>query len=138
MRTLIKVFFLCIILTIIPISLFSQITLTIEIEGLKNSDGQILLEFNNEKGEKIMGIKKNIIEKKCVIVINDLKPGKYAFKYFHDENKNEDLDCNWIGIPKEGFGFANNATGMFGPPSFKKTIFELKQTTTLKCTPIYY
>ena len=138
MRTLIKLFFLCIILTIIPISLFSQITLTIEIDGLNNSDGQILLEFNNEKGEKIMGIKKNIIEKKCVIVINDLKPGKYAFKYFHDENKNEDLDCNWIGIPKEGFGFANNATGMFGPPSFKKTIFELKQTTTLKCTPIYY
>jgi uncharacterized protein (DUF2141 family) len=131
-------FLMSVISTIIPLDLFGQVSLTIEINELQNNDGQVLLEFSNEKGEKIMGFTKNIEEKKCVIVVNNLKPGKYAFKYFHDENKNENLDCNWLGIPTEGFGFSNNAKGTFGPPSFKNTIFELKQSTTVKCKPIYY
>jgi uncharacterized protein (DUF2141 family) len=105
---------------------------------LQNNNGQVLLEFSNEKGAKIRGIVQPISGKKCIIVIKNLKPGKYAFKYFHDENKNEKLDTNWIGVPTEGFGFSNNAEGMFGPPSFDKTIFTLKENLTLKCSPINY
>ena len=114
-------------------TLVGQFSLTIEINGLINNDGQVLLEFSNEKGEHILGITQNIVENKCIIVIKNLEPGKYAFKYFHDENKNETLDLNWIGIPKEGYGFSNNASGIFGPPSFKKMIFVMIGDTTLKC-----
>jgi uncharacterized protein (DUF2141 family) len=67
-----------------------------------------------------------------------LKPGKYAFKYFHDENNNnKKMDTNVIGIPKEGYGFSNNAKGRFGPPDFKDTIFEIKNDTTIICTINY-
>jgi uncharacterized protein (DUF2141 family) len=111
--------------------------LTIEINDLRNSNGQILLEFTNEKGEKITGIAQNITDNKCVIVVNNLKQGKYAFKYFHDENKNENLDANWMKIPKEGYGFSNNAKGTFGPPAFEKTIFEINENTVLKCVTKY-
>jgi len=120
-----------------PLSSFSQFTLTIEINGLRNNIGQVLLEYSNEKGVRIMGITKNLVDKKCIFVIKNLRPGKYAFKYFHDENKNENLDLNWIGIPKEGYGFSNNAKGTLGPPSFEKTIFVLMENTTLMCTPKY-
>lgn len=120
-----------------PLSSFSQLTLTIEIEGLQNNDGQVILEFSNEKGEKIKGITQDIADHTCIIVVNNLNPGKYAFKYFHDKNKNEKLDLKWMGIPKEGYGFSNNAKGTFGPPSFEKTIFEIVGNTTLKCTPTY-
>lgn len=133
-----KVILLFCVTSLIPFNLLGQFYLTIEINGLQNSNGHVLLEFCNENGEKIIGVTKNIENKKCVIVIKNLEPGKYAFKYFHDENKNENLDCNWLGIPTEGFGFSNNAKGIFGPPSFKKTIFELKQSIIVKCTPIYY
>ena len=134
-----KILFIMLLISpIMSFSLDTQFTLTIEIKGLQNSHGQVLLEFSNEKGEKIMGITQKIDDKKCNIVIDNLKPGKYSFKYFHDENKNENLDCNWIGIPIEGFGFSNNAKGTFGPPPLKNTIFELKQSTTVKCTPVYY
>ena len=34
-------------------TLFGQLTLTIEINGLKNNNGQVHLEFSNENGEKI-------------------------------------------------------------------------------------
>jgi uncharacterized protein (DUF2141 family) len=123
--------------SVMPVACFSQFVLTIEINDLRNSNGQILLEFTNEKGEKITGIAQNITDNKCVIVVNNLKQGKYAFKYFHDENKNENLNVNWMKIPKEGYGFSNNAKGTFGPPPFEKTIFEIKEDKILKCVTKY-
>lgn len=47
-----------------------------------------------------------------------LPPGRYAVIVFHDENDNRLLDTNFLGIPNEGYGFSNNATGLMGPPSF--------------------
>jgi len=132
-----KNLFLILFITVMPLASFSQFVLTIEINDLRNSNGQILLELSNEKGEKITGIAQNITDNKCVIVVNNLKQGKYAFKYFHDENKNENLDVNWMKIPKEGYGFSNNAKGTFGPPAFEKTIFEINENTFLKCVTKY-
>jgi uncharacterized protein (DUF2141 family) len=60
-----------------------------------------------------------------VVVFDNVKPGKYAVSVLHDENKNKDLDQNRLGIPKEGFGFSNNAMGAIGPPSFEKAAIEL-------------
>ena len=130
-------FLILFVLTVIPLNSFGQVTLSIEINQLRNNNGQVLLEFNNEKGERIMGITQKIVDAKCTIVIKNLTPGKYAFKYFHDENNNNDIDVNWLGIPKEGYGFSNDANGTFGPPPFKKMIFEIKGDTILKYVPNY-
>jgi uncharacterized protein (DUF2141 family) len=48
----------------------------------------------------------------------NLSPGEYAIAAIHDENSNHKLDRNMIGIPKEGFGFANNPRVMLSAPSF--------------------
>ena len=61
----------------------------------------------------------------------DLKPGTYAITVFQDMNANEELDTNFIGIPKEPYGFSNNVMGTFGPPSFEQSKFEVKGETTL-------
>jgi len=116
---------------------FSQTNLSIEISELRNSKGKVLLEFNDENEKVLEGYSEKISNNNCVIVIKDLKPGKYAFKFFHDENNDEKLNTNFMGIPKEGYGFSNNASGKFGPPSFNKMIFEVNQSDTLKCTPSY-
>ncbi|MDO8289359.1 MAG: DUF2141 domain-containing protein [Parvibaculum sp.] len=47
-----------------------------------------------------------------------LPPGRYAVIVFHDENDNALLDMNALGIPIEGYGFSNNASGFFSAPSF--------------------
>lgn len=50
-------------------------------------------------------------------VMENLPPGDYGVVAIHDENKNHKLDRNFIGIPKEGFGFANNPhIGLSAPP----------------------
>jgi uncharacterized protein (DUF2141 family) len=49
-----------------------------------------------------------------------LSPGRYAVIAIDDENDNGRLDENIFGVPTEGYGFSNDATGFLslGAPSF--------------------
>lgn len=53
----------------------------------------------------------------------DIPPGTYAMAVVHDENKNGKLDVNWLGVPREGYGFSNDATGVLGSPPFAAVSF---------------
>ena len=53
----------------------------------------------------------------------NIPPGKYAIAVIHDENMNGKLDANWLGIPKEGYGFSNTAKGVVGAPLFSAASF---------------
>lgn len=124
-------------LIIFPLLAECQYKLTIEVSPLRNNTGEVLLELSNEKGERTGGFVSSIVEKKCIVIVENLNSGKYAFRYFHDENKNKKLDTNLIGMPKEGFGFSNNAKGKFGPPSFKQMIFKVDKDSMIICKPSY-
>lgn len=65
------------------------------------------------------------------VVFEGILEGVYAVSIIHDENENGELDSNFFGIPKEGFGFSNDAMGTFGPPSFEKASFNLKEKSAL-------
>ena len=54
-----------------------------------------------------------------VISVGDLPPGKYAVSVFQDIDWNAELDTNFIGYPKEPFGFSA-PMGKFGPPDFNE------------------
>jgi uncharacterized protein (DUF2141 family) len=54
------------------------------------------------------------------VVFDGIPPSDYGVVTLHDENKNMKLDNNLLGIPKEGFGFANNPHAVFGPPGFRQ------------------
>ena len=126
--------FLC---SLILLSFQKPASLRIEINNLNNSKGQIVLDLQDENKNSIKAVFQEIKDNHCIITIKDLSPGKYTFRYFHDRNRNKELDTNWIGMPKEGFGFSNNAKGKFGPPKHEKTIFYFTSETIMICTPIY-
>lgn len=52
------------------------------------------------------------------VVIPGLAPGRYAVAAFHDTDGNGDLTLWPIGMPREAYGFSNDARGRFGPPPF--------------------
>ena len=56
--------------------------------------------------------------------LEDIPPGTYALAVIHDENMNGKLDTNFLGIPKEGYGFSNGAKSLLGAPSFSAASFE--------------
>lgn len=63
-------------------------------------------------------------EKTATCVFTDVKPGVYAISAFHDENQNNDLDRNFLGIPKEDWCTSRNAKGIMGPPKFADAKFQ--------------
>jgi uncharacterized protein (DUF2141 family) len=72
------------------------------------------------------------------LVFENIPPGEYAISVMHDVNNNGELDKNAMGIPKEGFGFSNDAAGTFGPPGFDKAKFILPREGELVITLKYY
>jgi uncharacterized protein (DUF2141 family) len=105
--------------------------LVIQVKGLKNTNGKVNIalynsgsSFNNSN----QAFKTAIVPINAIpleILFDSLPPGEYAFAVFHDENSNQNLDQNFLGIPKEGFGFSNNASGSFGPPSYENAKFNV-------------
>ncbi|RMG81974.1 MAG: DUF2141 domain-containing protein [Bacteroidetes bacterium] len=125
------------ILLILFTDAFAQNRLTIKIDSIKSNAGVIRLILFDKNENTIAEISSKIIDKSTTITIDSLLDGTYALKYFHDENSNEKLDANWIGIPTEGIGFSNNAKVMFGPPAFEEMIFEVKKDTIFLLHPTY-
>jgi uncharacterized protein (DUF2141 family) len=104
---------------------FSQLKLEVEITGLRNDKGNLMLQLFDQN-EKVLKQDMTPIDKgRCSFVFEGLAPGKYAVRYYHDENLNGKMDTNLVGKPVEGYGFSNNVIGKFGPPPFVKWLFEL-------------
>lgn len=111
--------------------------LKIKITNIKKPTGMIRLaayspdqEFLGE--ETATALNSPVNQKGEVIVaINNLPLGTYAISVYHDEDGNGDLDSNFMGIPKEPYGFSNNARGLFGPPKYKSARFDFKEDSQM-------
>lgn len=55
----------------------------------------------------------------------EVPPGAYGVVVLDDENSNEKLDRNIFGIPKEGFGLANNPHVGLSAPAFDKAVVQV-------------
>ncbi len=136
MRKVIGIIIICLITA--PLTYINaQSILTVEIVNLENNIGVVIVDLMDKDEESVMDLTSEIKDNKCTLIFKDLKNGQYAIRYFHDENKNEELDTNFIGIPKEGFGFSNDAIGKFGPKDFSEWLFEVSGDTSLTMTTKY-
>ena len=101
--------------------------LAIEVRGVRSDAGRLFVAVHTPSegakfpaGESMYaGLQQQAREGAIRFVLRDLPAGRYAVNAFHDENGNGDLDTNVLGIPKEGYGFANDPPANFGPPSFE-------------------
>lgn len=55
----------------------------------------------------------------------NVAPGTYAIALLHDENDNGKADRVLGMMPREGFGFSNDAPVNMGPPSFSDAAIEV-------------
>ena len=116
---------------------YSQYKLDIEISEIRNNKGNIMLQLFDGK-EKVLNQRQSAIkDNKCLFSFNNLTPGKYAVRYYHDENMNGNMETNLVGKPTEGYGFSNNVIGKFGPPPFEKWLFEIDDDKKIVLKPTY-
>ena len=123
---------LSLLLFLLPACLFAQNKLSIKIHGVKTSDGHInvaiydredhFLSFDKVYRADSTRARQGITS----IDIEDLPPGDYALAIFHDENGNQQLDKNWLGIPKEAVGFSRTGMKRFGPPSYHECVLHIR------------
>ena len=87
-----------------------------------------------EKGGAAPGITQGtieMVEPGSVTYRYELPPGTYAIGIFHDANLNNRLDNYFFGVPREQYGFSNNARGFMGPPSFEDAAFSVEGKTEI-------
>jgi uncharacterized protein (DUF2141 family) len=131
-RTFTILFFLA------PVTFLSaQSSLTVEIVDLESNKGVVVVDLLDKYEESVMDTIVNITDHKCTIVFKDLKNDQYAIRYFHDENRDDEMDTNILGMPKEGFGFSNDAFGKMGPKKFSEWLFEVSGDTKIRMTTKY-
>jgi uncharacterized protein (DUF2141 family) len=105
-------------------------TLVVRFNGINSNNGNLIVALcnsdENYKNHKYPFIGKTIPINKntATLEIDDLPFGDYAIKAFHDEDANNDLNTNILGIPTEDYGFSNNARGIFGPPGWEDAKFK--------------
>jgi len=109
----------------------SECSLVVHVDGIRNQKGDIGVSLftssdgwpeNNDKAF-LHGPHPFSGDKATVTL--EVPAGRYGVAVIHDENSNHKLDRNFFGIPKEGFGFANNPKVFLTPPDFKTASVEV-------------
>lgn len=107
-------------------------SITINISGLKEVRGNLLIAFyNNEKDfltphKAVYERTVRVTAKTQTVKMQNIARGTYAVAIIHDVNSNGKLDTNFLGIPTEPVGVSRNARNRFGPPQYNDARFEYR------------
>jgi len=100
--------------------------LAVEVSGLNPQRGNVCLRlFSRAQGFPTGN--ESVVQDRCAAVTGGavmvnfagLTAGNYAVSVLHDENSDQALNRNALGIPTEGIGFSRNPRIIAGPPSFR-------------------
>ena len=108
--------------------------LTVEAKNFASSEGMAYVVLLDKEENAVKRITVPIHDRQVQYSFNGLPAGVYAVKLYHDTNNNKVLDKGLFGIPKESWGCSNNVKASFGPPSFARMLFELKNSRNVSIT----
>jgi uncharacterized protein (DUF2141 family) len=98
--------------------------ISVPIQGLRNSQGMVRCGLFNsaatfrQPSKEFRGVAVPIANQQATCVFAEVPPGTYAVAVFHAENNETQIQTNFLGQPKEGYGFSRNPSTTFGAPDF--------------------
>ena len=113
-------------------------TLTVEVSGMDRIDGTVRIGLYQGADDflapdrVLYGADVRVDARIVRHTFRNLPAGEYAISIFHDENDNGVLDTGWFGIPKEPYGFGNDARGSFGPPDYRDVVLRLSEGESVR------
>lgn len=106
---------------------------------IASAKGQLIVGFfKDEKSFKDGKPHKRLIYNKSAVkngrmeITVAIEPGVYGVSVLDDENSNNDMDYNMLGIPQEGFGFSNYYHTTLSRPKLKDFVVDLGKQTTVE------
>jgi uncharacterized protein (DUF2141 family) len=117
-----------------------QMPITIEVTGFQNAEGncRIAIFLGPDRfNDPDFAIAKEVVaiadghatwDSSLELPLERINPGdsfSLAVSAYHDQNENQKLDKNALGMPLERYGFSNNPKRGFGPPKYRETSIEV-------------
>ena len=136
MKILIASYFL--LLTVVCPLEKQNVDLTISVTGMTEIGGTIQIGIYNKKDDfpkvdhEYMVVRSEVVGPNWIHTVSDLPTGEYAIAAYHDVNSDRECNRNFIGIPKELYGFSNNVRPIFRAPSFRRAKFLLDADMTIE------
>lgn len=88
--------------------------------------------FKGESGQPFGCQTVTVKNRNAQATFQNVPVGNYALFVFHDENSNNKIDKNFLGIPKEGYGASKNKLPFAGAPTFSDNRFTVENNSTIK------
>jgi uncharacterized protein (DUF2141 family) len=107
----------------------SAARLIVTIDGVHSNQGNVFVGLYANPAKFLQGNQSDAQRKvrastgPITIVFDNLAPGTYAVGAFHDENGNDHLDTNFLGLPIEGYALSNGVRAVMSKPTFQQAAF---------------
>ncbi len=110
----------------------SKASLEIAFQNIETQEGAIMAalfadaESYDEGGAPVASFRLQVDGSTVTKRLEDLAPGAYAIRAYHDVDGDGELDTNLFGVPTEPYAFSNNASGRKGPAKIDAAAFSIQ------------
>ncbi len=118
----------------VPVQKLNTVEVEVTITGLRSSKGAIVIgifkddpTFQKEEAYASRNYQKRDIINGMMKVTLTLEPGVWGLSVLDDENLSGLMEYNFIGMPKEGFGFSDYYHSGFSKPKFNDFKFTVEE-----------
>jgi uncharacterized protein (DUF2141 family) len=109
----------------------SATRLIISVDGVRSAHGLIVASLYGPDKRRFLADHQELVSWKApaqmgstTLCIYLPQPGPYEIAVFHDANSNGRVDRDFIGRPKEAYGFSNNVHPILHKPSLESARFD--------------
>ena len=121
-------------------------SLTIEFDNIRNDEGQLIVTVYPSEDIWLDEIdelehyfpKENIVDGKMSVSINEMQTGIFGVAMMDDEDEDGEMKYNFLGMPREGYGFSRNFKVKLSKPKFEDCFLEFKNDTTIQIHVQYF
>ncbi len=109
----------------------SAARIIVTVDGLHSAQGNVFVGLYASPAKFLNGNQTDATRRvrastaPITVVFDNLAPGTYAVGAFHDENGNDHLDTNFLGLPIEGYALSNGVRPAFSKPNFYQAAFSV-------------
>lgn len=110
----------------------------IQISEIRSAKGNIIIQvyrdetgYEHQQPYKQFTFSKTNIKAGAMMIKFPIDAGKYGLTLLDDENSNGKMDKNFIGMPKEGFGFSDFFMETLKKPKFEQFQIDIKKTKSI-------
>jgi uncharacterized protein (DUF2141 family) len=107
----------------------SAARIIVTVDGLHSAQGNVFIGLyatpskflNGNQCDAMLRVKASTAP--ITVAFDNLRPGVYAVGAYHDENGNDHLDTNFLGLPVEGYALSNGVRAILSKPEFHEAAF---------------